>query len=88
MLLDDSSTHNFLNYMLVKKLRLAQVPSSHKYVVSLMNGIDTDVWDTEVKDVNNEDTRELHKTSTIHREMESYLLLHSLKREYIKMTKC
>ena len=50
-LVDDGSTHNFLNYMLVKKLCLAQVPNSHKYVVSLMNGIDTDVWDTEVKDV-------------------------------------
>ena len=51
VLVDDGSTHNFLNYTLVKKLRLAQVPSSHKYVVSLMNGIDTDVWDKEVKDV-------------------------------------
>ena len=51
VLVDDGSTHDFLNYTLVKKLRLVQVSSSHKYVVSLMNGIDTDVWDTEVKDV-------------------------------------
>ena len=40
VLVDDGSTHNFLNYTLVKKLRLPQVPSSHKYVVSLMNGTD------------------------------------------------
>ena len=51
MLIDDSSNHNFLNYTLVKKLHLPQVPSSHTYVVSLMNGSDKDVWDQEVKDV-------------------------------------
>lgn len=51
MLVDDGSTHNFLNYTLVKKLRLPQVPSSHTYVVSVMNGRDKDMWDTAVKDV-------------------------------------
>ena len=51
VLIDDGSTHNFLNYTLVKKLRLPQDPSTHSYVVSLMNGSDKDVWDTEVRDV-------------------------------------
>ena len=40
VLINDGSTHNFLNYTLVKKLRLPQVPSSHTYVVSIMNGSD------------------------------------------------
>ena len=51
MLVDDGSTHNFLNYKLVKKLCLPQDPSTHSYVVSLMNGSNKDVWDTEVRDV-------------------------------------
>ena len=51
VLVDDGSTHNFLNYTLVKKLGLPQARSSHTYMVSLMNGEDKDVWDTEVKDV-------------------------------------
>lgn len=50
-LVDDGSTHNFLNYTLVKKLCLPQDSSTHSYVVSLMNGSDKDVWDTEVRDV-------------------------------------
>ena len=48
---DDGSTHNFLNYTLVKKLKLPQVKSSHTYTVSLMNGDNKDVWDTEFKGV-------------------------------------
>ena len=44
MLIDDGSTHNFLNYTLVKKLCLPQVPSSHTYVVSL-NGVIEEVKD-------------------------------------------
>lgn len=51
MLVDDRSTHNFLNYTLVKRLCLPQDPSIHSYVVSLMNGSDKDMWDTEVRDV-------------------------------------
>ena len=51
VLIDDGSTHNFLNYTLVKKLKLPQVKSSHTYIVSLMNGDDKDVWDMEVKGV-------------------------------------
>ena len=51
MLIDNGSTHNFLNYMLVKKLKLPQVKSSHTYTVSLMNGDDKDVWDMKVKGV-------------------------------------
>ena len=51
ILVDDGATHNFLNYTLVKKLCLQQESSKHKYVVSLMNGNDKDVWDTIVKGV-------------------------------------
>ena len=51
ILVDDGATHNFLNYTLVKKLRLQQESKKHKYVVSLMNGNDKDVWDTIVKGV-------------------------------------
>ena len=38
-------THNFVNYTLMKKLFLPRDPSTHSYVVSLMNGSDKDVWD-------------------------------------------
>ena len=51
VLIDNGATHNFLNYTLVKKLCLPQVPSSHTYVVSLMNGSDKDVWDQQAKGV-------------------------------------
>ena len=37
--------------MLVKTIHWPQVPSSHTYVVLVMNGSDRDVWDKEVKDV-------------------------------------
>ena len=50
-MVDGGAAHNFLNYMLVKKLFLQQESSKHKYVVSLMNGNDKDVWDTIVKGV-------------------------------------
>ena len=60
ILVDDGATHNFLNYTLVKKLRLQQESSKHKYVVSLMNGNDCDVWDTIVKGV----TLEMQSYST------------------------
>ena len=42
---------NYLNNILVKKLCLQQESSKHKYVVSLMNGNEKDVWDTIVKGV-------------------------------------
>ena len=51
MLIDDGSTHNFLNYKLIKKLQLPQVKSSHTHIVSLMNGEDKDLWDAKVKGV-------------------------------------
>ena len=51
IMVDDGATHNFLNYKLVKKLKLPQTPSEHKYMVSLVNGHDKTVWDTVVKDV-------------------------------------
>ena len=50
-MVDDGATHNFLNCTLVKKLCLQQESNKHKYVVSLMNGNDKDVWDTIVKGV-------------------------------------
>ena len=51
ILVDDGAAHNLLNYTLVKKLCLQQESNKHKYVVSLMNGNDKDVWDTIVKGV-------------------------------------
>ena len=51
ILIDDTTTHNFFNYNLVKKLKLPQIPSSHKYIVSLANGYDKDEWDTVVNQV-------------------------------------
>ena len=51
ILVDDGASHNFLNYKLVKKLRLPQSPSSHHYQVDLMNGHDSEIWDTYVHDV-------------------------------------
>ena len=51
LLVDDGATHNFLNYKLVKKLQLAQTPSSHRYVVSMIHRDDKDIWETEVKGV-------------------------------------
>ena len=51
ILIDDGTTHNFLNYKLVKKLKLAETKSSHRYVVSTIQGDDHDVWDTQVQQV-------------------------------------
>ena len=48
ILVDDGATHNFLNYKLVKRLKLPQTPSSHRYVVSTIHGEDKDIWDTRV----------------------------------------
>ena len=51
ILIDNGATHNFLNYKLVKKLKLAETKSSHRYVVSTTKGDDHDVWDTQVQQV-------------------------------------
>ena len=51
ILIDDGATHNFLNYKLVKKLKLAKTKSSHRYVVSTIKGDDHNVWDTQVQQV-------------------------------------
>ena len=51
ILIDDGATHNFLNYKLVKKLKLPETKSSHRYVVSTVMGDDHDVWDTQVQQV-------------------------------------
>ena len=40
IMIDDGATHNFLNYALVKRLRLPETKSDHKYTVSLANGHD------------------------------------------------
>ena len=51
ILVDDGATHNFLNYKLIKKLKLTEVPSAHKYVVEQMTGNDKEVWNTVVQGV-------------------------------------
>ena len=51
ILVDDGATHNFLNYKFIKKLKLKEVPSLHKYVVELLMGRDKEVWDTVVQEV-------------------------------------
>ena len=40
-----------MNYKLVKKLKLAETKSSHRYVVSTIQGDDHNVWDTQVQQV-------------------------------------
>ena len=35
IMIDDKATHNFLNYTLVKRLKLPQSKSNHQYVVHL-----------------------------------------------------
>ena len=49
ILIEDGA--NFLNYKLVKKLKLPEIKSSHCYVVSTVTGDDHDVWDTQVQQV-------------------------------------
>ena len=49
--MDDGATHNFLNYKLVKKLKLLQSPSTCCYMVSTIHGYDCDVWDTKFDQV-------------------------------------
>lgn len=51
VMIDDSATHNFVNYALVKKLKLSQQPSAHQYVVSMMHGEDKKIWDTMVSNL-------------------------------------
>ena len=50
-IVDDGAMHYFLNYKLVKQLKLQQTPSTHRYVVSTIQGDDHDVWDTKVDTV-------------------------------------
>ena len=49
IMIDDDATHNFLNYALVKRLKLPQNKSDHEYIVHLATGQDSHVWDTVVK---------------------------------------
>ena len=48
ILVDNGATHNFLNYKLVKRLKLQQNPSTHRYMVSTIQGDNRTVWDTKV----------------------------------------
>ena len=49
---DNGATHNFLNYVLVKRLKLPHSKFDHEYIVyPLVNGQDSNVWDTIVKEV-------------------------------------
>ena len=48
-MIDDRVTHNFLNYTLVKRLKLPHSKSAYEYVVHLANGQDSNIWDTVVK---------------------------------------
>ena len=45
ILVDDGATHNFLNYKLVKKMKLTLTPCSHKYIVEQMTRHDKGIWD-------------------------------------------
>ena len=51
ILIDDGASHNFLNYKLVKKLKLQQTKSTHVYKVDMMSAHDSEVWDTFVAGV-------------------------------------
>ena len=42
-MIDNNATHNFLNYALVKRLKLVQSKSDHEYVVHLANDQDNNV---------------------------------------------
>ena len=46
-MIDDGATHNFLNYALVKKLKVPQTKSNH-----IANDQDNTIWDRVVKGVN------------------------------------
>ena len=51
ILIDDGASHNFLNYKLVKKLKLQQTKSTHVYKVDMKSAHDSKVWDTFVSNV-------------------------------------
>ena len=52
VLINDGASHNFLNYKLVKNLKLLQPPSIHSYKVELMQDkSSSEVWDTYVPKV-------------------------------------
>ena len=50
IVIDDNSTHNFLNYALIKRLKLPQSMSNHDYVVHLVTSQDNHIWDTVMKE--------------------------------------
>lgn len=51
IIVDDGATHNFLNYKIVKKLKLPEPKRSHRYVISTIQGDDHNVWETQVQKV-------------------------------------
>lgn len=52
ILADDGASHNFINYKLVKKLKLPESPSSHcQQKINYNQGHESKIWDTYVHDV-------------------------------------
>ena len=42
-MIEDGATHNFLDYALIKRLKLSHSKFDHEYVVRLANGQDSNV---------------------------------------------
>ena len=51
ILINDGASHKFLNYKLVKKLKLPQSASHHGYKVEMIKDHSTEIWDTYVSQV-------------------------------------
>ncbi|MCO5561529.1 hypothetical protein L7F22_015149 [Adiantum nelumboides] len=51
VLLDNGSSHNFVDAKLVQKLSLRTRDSDHEYRVKMARGVDTDVWNRMVPDL-------------------------------------
>ncbi|MCO5583444.1 hypothetical protein L7F22_037355 [Adiantum nelumboides] len=51
VLLDNGSSHNFVDAKLVQKLSLRTPDSDHEYRMKMARGVDTDVWNRMVPDL-------------------------------------
>ncbi|MCO5565066.1 hypothetical protein L7F22_018737 [Adiantum nelumboides] len=51
LLIDDGASHNFLNYKLVKKLKLPESQSNHSFRVEMIRNKDSEIWDKYVSQV-------------------------------------
>ena len=51
IIIDDGALHNFLNYKLLKKLKLHQISSNHVYKVEIITALESKVWDSYVANV-------------------------------------